>query len=182
LRPVDRVGMCMAPRTSGSCSRIRSDNHRHGSSGAESTWKRWSGERAATSRAFLAGSSGETVARWCESPIRDRCAASSWLGGVPRNSHSTTSDGRHLASWLAMPATRAPPPARMFQQTMRTDGRRSVHRCQAIQHVGGALQPVPERLLQPACYRWPRTPQSGESPAVDGRTLRRSWLGMEAYS
>src|SRR5207247_6401213 len=77
-----------------------------------------------TSSPLLPGDRRSAVVSWWPRPAAASRAASSALGGVARNSLSATTSGAQPRSCRAMASTRAPPPARMFQATIRTGSAR----------------------------------------------------------
>src|SRR5207253_3205778 len=131
LRPLMRLGTCMAPSASGSGASTATSSQRQRSAGAKRRRRRRNGQRDATSRALRRSVRGSQVASWWARPPAASRAASRALGGVARNSESATTSACQRASWRAMASARTPPPARMFHATTRTGRRRASARLEA---------------------------------------------------
>src|SRR5512145_2216301 len=119
LRPLARLGTCMAPRVMGRGAATATASQRWGSAGAARRRMRRRGQRAATRRALVRGRARSAVVSWWASPARASARASARLGAVARNSESTTTSACQRVSWRARLPARRPPPARMFHATMR---------------------------------------------------------------
>jgi hypothetical protein len=119
LRPVTRLGTCMAPIANGVGAAIWNIAQRRGSVGDGRGRMRRIGHRDAINRLFTAGVRGLAVECWCINPCCCNASASQRLAGVPRYSDSATTSAFHAAICAAIASTRTPPPARMFQDTIR---------------------------------------------------------------
>ena len=121
LRPVTRLGTCMAPSASGAgrrhageepAARLGCGAQRGAGAGAAASAR-------PCSRPLTAGRAGDAVLSWWGSPCPASARASSPLGGVARNSESATRPAPSARSGRAMRGGARPPPARMFQKTTR---------------------------------------------------------------
>ncbi len=113
------LGMCICPRTKGWSALIATACQRPGSEGPWRRAMRRRGHPDARSRLFRAGVAAVAVVSWWLRP-RFASSSASWrLGGVARNSQRQTMSGCQRWIWAWMPSTRTPPPALMFQATIR---------------------------------------------------------------
>ncbi len=109
----------MTPVVNGLGAAISASSQRPGSAGSARPRTRRSGQREASSSPLAPGESPLAVVHWCTRPCSASAVERVRLGGVPRNSQSPTMSGAHARNRAAMRGARTPPPAQMFQNTMR---------------------------------------------------------------
>jgi hypothetical protein len=114
----------MTPVVNGLGAATSASSQRPGSAGSARPRTRRSGQREASSNPFAPREGTDAVVHWCTSPYSASAVERARLGGVPRNSQSAVTSGAHATSRAAMRWARKPPPAQMFQKTIRMVGLR----------------------------------------------------------